>query len=80
MSEIEKIVKKAVIAHALNGTVADVEDEDIRRFEDYGYLTENRCRNGHTVVWYLDNDDHNACFDLDRLRFLEPDEIEEQLA
>lgn len=42
------------------------------------YLTENRCRNGRDVLWYLDGTVNEAIY-VDNLTFLSAEEIDEQL-
>jgi hypothetical protein len=48
--------------------------------EDYrdDYLTVNKARNGREVVWYLDNERSEALY-VDRLEWLDEDEIKEEL-
>lgn len=42
------------------------------------YLTENTCRNGREVLWYMDNDTCKAIY-IDTLDFLSEEEIEKEL-
>jgi len=47
---------------------------DVIRDMKYGYLTENTCRNGRDVLWYMD-----VCIYIDTLEFLTEAEIDDQL-
>lgn len=48
--------------------------EDIK----HAHLTENTCRNGRTVLWYMDERLSVAIY-IDTLEFLSEEEIEEEL-
>lgn len=41
-------------------------------------LTENTCRNGRTVLWYMDENEDVAIY-TDTLDFLTPEEVENEL-
>lgn len=75
--DIGEDVKASVIREAL-GTDA-VSADFVQNAERLGYLTFNECRNGHSAVWYYDNDGKEACFDINESRFLSAQEIETQL-
>lgn len=52
--------------------------EDVLNDIEHDYLTENTCRNGRDVLWYID-ENHNVAIYEDTLEFLTEEEIEEQL-
>ena len=65
LAAIEKLYKEIGFEDVLN----DIKND---------YLTENTCRNGKEVLWYLDENKSVAIY-VDSLEFLTEEDIEEQL-
>lgn len=54
------------------------EDVDVLSDIEHDYLTENTCRNGRDVLWYIDEANNIAIY-IDTLEFLTEEEIEKEL-
>lgn len=55
-------------------------EEDVKRFEECDFLTENAGRDGNTYYWYFDGDGFEAAICIETEDFLTEEEIEEKLA
>lgn len=55
-------------------------EEDVKRFEECDFLTENAGRDGRTYYWYYDGDGFEAAACVETGEFLTKEQIEELLA
>ena len=51
----------------------------IEKYTKLNYLTENKARSGREVLWYLDQDEHEAAVYIDTGEKLTEEEIEKEL-
>lgn len=53
-------------------------EHDVLNDINHDYLTENTCRNGRNVLWYIDEANNIAIY-IDTREFLTEEEIEKEL-
>lgn len=70
-------MNKSILA-AIEKIYNKIGNRNIIDYIRHEYLTENTCRNGRDVLWFMDEDNNVAIY-IDTLEFLTEEEIEEQL-
>lgn len=63
---------------ALKKLYEEIGFENVLSDIENDYLTENSCRNGRDVLWYMDENNNVAIY-IDTLEFLTEEEIEKEL-
>lgn len=72
------MMEESKMIEALRALYDELGIEFTLRDVDKDYLTENTCRNGRKVLWYMDENKCVAIY-IDTLEFLTDEEIEKEL-